>query len=149
MLKPDKIFLILNMSRPNNSVYIKATIARLYIVLGILFVLIFTLGFLILKDYTNIIYALSSTFLIVIGFVSLKSPYADFSKNELIIYNFIGKIRIKYTFSDKKEVKVKNNKLYLNGEKMKISHSFVNTEEWKRLINFYSDDSQLLEELQD
>lgn len=137
------------MHSKRNCVFIKASIARLYIVLGILFVLIFLMGFFILHDFTNIFYALSSCFLILIGFVALKNPYALFDQKELIIYNFIGKIRIKYTFSNKNEVKVKNNKLFLNGEKMKISHSFVNKEEWNRLINFYSGDAHFIDELQD
>lgn len=137
------------MSNPQQSIYIKASIARLYIVLGILFVLIFLMGTLVLKDYTNLLYAASSTFLIVIGVVALKKPYADFGENELILYNFVGKIRIKYTFDDKNAIKVENDKLYFEGEKMKISKSFVNKEEWNRLIHFYSEDAPLLDELKD
>lgn len=137
------------MNTDQQSVYIKSAIARIYVVLGILFVLIFVLGAIILKDPMNILYAASSTFLIVIGVVALKSPYAVFDKNHLIIYNFIGKIRIKYTFDDKNEIKVKNDKLYFQGEKMKISKSFVNPEEWNRLIQFYSESDFLINELKD
>ena len=137
------------MSQVQNSIFIRAAIAKIYIVMGIIFVLIFILGAIILKDFTNILFALSSVFLIVIGVVALKKPYADYSEKELIIYSFIGKIRIKYTFDDKKDVKVKNNNLYFQGEKMKISKSFVNQDEWKRLINFYSDEVKLMDELQE
>lgn len=137
------------MERKQKSVYIKSAIARIYIVLGILFVLIFVLGAIILQDPINILYAASSTFLIIIGAVALKSPYADFDENQLIIYNFVGKIRIKYTFDDKNDVIVKNDKLYFQGEKMKISKSFVNPEEWDRLIQFYSEPDFLINELKD
>ncbi len=137
------------MERRQKSIYIKSSIARIYIVLGILFVLIFVLGAIILQDFINILYAVSSTFLIIIGAVALKSPYADFDENQLIIYNFVGKIRIKYTFDDKNDIKVKNDKLYFQGEKMKISKSFVNPEEWNRLIQFYSEPDFLINELKD
>ena len=137
------------MSPAQNSIYIRASIARIYIVLGVLFIFIFLMGAVVLKDFTNILLALSSVFLVVIGVIALRSPYANFNDNSLIIYNFMGKIRIQYTFNNKNDVKVKNNHLYFSGEKMKISKSFVNKEEWKRLINFYSEDSQLMSELQD
>ena len=139
------------MQSQQHEVYIRSSIARLYIVLGILCMLIFILGAIILADYMNIAYCAASSFLVVIGVKALNSPYAIFDEKQVILFNFLGKERIKYTFSSKKDVKVKNNLLYLDSKKMKINHWFLKAEEWKRLVLFYTEenDDLIFHELQE
>ena len=139
------------MNETSNKIFIRPSIARLYITFGVIFMLIFILGSLVLHDMINLLYFLASSLLIVFGIIALKSPYAIYDEKELILFNLFGKIRIKYTFSSKNSIVIKKNFLYLNGEKMKINKWFIQREEWNRMIQFYSTDNNdmIFRELQD
>ena len=139
------------MNETSNKIFIRPSIARLYITFGVIFMLIFILGTLVLHDMINLLYFLASSLLIVFGIIALKSPYAIYDEKELILFNLFGKIRIKYTFSSKNSIVIKKNFLYLNGEKMKINKWFIQREEWNRMIQFYSTDNNdmIFRELQD
>jgi len=123
---------------------------RLYILFGIIFSLIFVLGIFVLGDYTIILYLLFSGFLIVIGKNALNTNYAIFSEKELLLFNIFGKTRKKYELSSKSDVLSKNNNLYFKGKKIKLNYWFVKKNEWRELIEFYSDqEKSIIDEIQD
>ena len=124
---------------------------RLYILFGILFIGIFIMGLIILHDWKNIIYALASSFLIYIGYSVIKNPYASYSEKHLEMFTFYGKTREKHEFLDKKDLKVTETNIYLEGKKLKMNSWFLRKADWRRLQEFFAEDenANLLSELQD
>ena len=120
------------------------------IVLGILFTAIFILGYFIAEIGDAIYYCLMSALLIVVGFGILSGPYATYDSISIQLYNFTGKSRKEYSFTDRSEINIKGNHFYLNGKKLKMNKWFINEEEWQRMVNFYSSDADsLFTELKD
>jgi hypothetical protein len=139
-----------SMNDEKYSVNYNPVYGRLYILFGIIFSVIFILGIFVLKDYTILLYLLFSGFLIVIGKSALKTNYAVFSKNELILFNLFGKQRKKYSFSLKTDVISRNNHLYYKGKKIKLNNWFVKKNEWRELMEFYAtEDKSIIDEIQE
>lgn len=131
-------------------VHYKKAYGRMLIVLGILFTSIFILGYFIAEIGDAIFYCLMSAVLIVVGFGILSGPYATYDSSSIQLYNFTGKSRKEYSFSDQSDIQVKGSHFYLKGDKLKMNKWFMNEEEWQRMINFYSSDADsLFTELRD
>ena len=137
------------MSSNDQTLFIKPTIAKVYIVLGIAFMSIFLLGAFVLEDWTNLMFCASSSLIVYIGFSALKNPSASYNSKELIVYSLFGRIRFKYPYQSTEQVKIQNNLLYLDGKKMKLNHWFIQQEDWRRMVQFFSDDQSMPEELQE
>lgn len=128
------------MPQKENTLYYRPVVGRVYITFGILFILIFIMGTIILKDYWNILYAIASSFLIYIGNNIIKNPYAQFSENELVLFSFYGKTREKHSFTSKKQVNFKNKLVYIDGKKVKLNSWFIQNSDWRRFEAFYAND---------
>ncbi|MEZ4924395.1 MAG: hypothetical protein R2780_14580 [Crocinitomicaceae bacterium] len=115
-----------------NAVY-----GRLYILLGILFSVIFVVGGIILNDLTIYFNLLASAAIIYIGNNVLKNPYAKFDAQNIILYSFWGSERHHYTFK-KSDLKLKNGRIYLNKEKLKMNSWFLAKNDWNRILQFYA-----------
>ncbi|MFT4601462.1 MAG: hypothetical protein ACI857_001642 [Arenicella sp.] len=139
------------MASNEQQLFYRPVIGRLYIIFGILFIGIFIMGLIILQDWTNIIYALASSFLIYIGYSVLKKPYASYSEKDVVLYSFYGKTRNNHTFLTKKDLKVTENNIFLNDKKLKMNSWFLRPADWRRLQEFFDTEEnvKLLSELQD
>ncbi len=122
--------------------------ARLYILLGILFGLMFIFGGLLLKDYTVFFNLIAAFIVIYIGWGMLKRPYAIYNNTELIVYGLTSAVRKHYQFKTAQEVEIHKNRLYLNGKKLKINGWIVAKADWQRMLRFFGDDAPF-NELQD
>ena len=122
--------------------------AVLYIFFGILFTIIFILGYVVLQQITDLISIVFGLFLIFIGNSFRKQPYMEYGEHFITVFNFFGKPRKKYTFQSKKDVFIDKNRLYLNGKKISANDWMIRKEDWMRALAFYSKDSDaLIEEL--
>lgn len=138
------------MSSNDHTLFIKPTIAKVYIVFGILFMSVFLLGAFVLEDWTNLVFCASSSLIVYIGFSALKNPSASYNSKELIVYSLFGKIRFKYNYQSTDQVKIKNNLLYLDSKKLKLNHWFIQQEDWRRMMQFFSGDNEdILNELKE
>jgi hypothetical protein len=139
------------MNENENKLFYRAVVGRVYIAFGIIFILIFIMGTIILEDYLNILYAAASSFLIYIGINIIKNPYAQFDDNLLVLFNFYGKTREKHTLSSENELKIVNKLVYVNGEKIKLNSWFIQKADWRRFEAFYATDQsqEVMDVLQD
>ena len=139
------------MQEEGNQLFYRPVVGRIYIAFGILFIVIFIMGTVILEDYINILYAVASSFLIYIGYNIIKNPYAAFNQNQLILYSFYGKTRDNYEFLSKNELKIKNKLVYIKGEKIKLNSWFIQAADWRRFEAFYATDesAEMMDVLQD
>lgn len=122
---------------------------RLYLLFAILFGLIFIIASYLLDDYSNLFNLIGALVIGYIGYSMLKRPYLRYSKNAIIVYNYIGSIRKSYQFVHLEDIKLKSNRLYLNGEKLKINDWMVRKADWNRFINYYDQSNSIINELQD
>lgn len=122
---------------------------RIYILFGLLFGLLFIFGALILADFTILFNLIAAFIVSYIGYAMLKRPYARYSETTLVVYGFTGAVRKQYSFTSTTDIVVKQNKLYLHGKKLKINSWIVDKADWKRLIQFFENDSDFIEELRD
>ena len=122
---------------------------RLYFAFGIIFGLIFILGAIILDDYSILFNLLLCVMMFIIGKAMTKKPYAVYNSKEIIQYSFFGNIRKHYSFNKPDEIEIRNNHFYLNNKKLKMNNWFVDKRDWERAKQFYSGESDLLDELID
>ncbi|MBD3636524.1 MAG: hypothetical protein HUJ25_04210 [Crocinitomicaceae bacterium] len=123
---------------------------RILIVLGIVFSLIFLLGFFVVHINESLLYTLFGAFLIVIGYGMIKGCYVKYGKDFIEAYNFTGGIRKRHEFSKKSDVTIRNGQLFVHGQRIWINNWFLKKADWKRMIAFYSEsDDSLLTELVD
>lgn len=108
-----------------------------YILFGVLFGLLFIFCALLLNDFTIFLNVIASIIVIYIGYSMLKQPYAKYSHSEIMVYSFTGAVRKHYQFNDKNETTISGNKLYQNGQKLKLNDWMISKRDWKRMIAFY------------
>ncbi len=123
--------------------------AIIYWVAGFGTGIIFILGGFILRDYTLPFYAISSAYLAAIGFSISKNPYCFYGLTEIKVFGHFKMERKIYRFDGPGDVKVKNNRLYINGKKLKLSAWMVDKQDWKRMLELYSPEDGFMNELND
>lgn len=134
----------------SSSVYYGKVYANVLIVLGILFTLLFFLGFLILEDVTSLVSCGASGLIIMTGFLMKRKPYLTYGPKEIQLYSVTGKVREGFYFNDKRAVRISNNHIFLDDKKLKANDWFLNKAEWQRMVDYYSDSSEvLMSELKD
>jgi len=123
------------------SINYKTTWTNTYILIGIVCILIFLLGFFVVGDLMNLVYSLASVVPIYLGFKMKKSPYAIVYKSKIEVFGLFGELKHAYICdSESKFVKVdnkiviKNNKAYI---KVKMNKWFVNDEDWKAVLELF------------
>jgi hypothetical protein len=132
-----------------NEIKFQAIWGRSYFILGVLLGLLFIMSAIILNDYSILLYILAAALIIYIGKQMLSRSYALYNEREIKLMGHIGAIIEHYQFTDKKQITIRSNAVYLNGEKLKISSWMVDKQDWKRFIDFYDTDNAYLHELQD
>lgn len=132
-----------------NQINYQVMWARLYLLSGILFGLLFIIGAYILNDLTVLYNLLAAVLIFSIGWGMMKYPYAIYTENEIRVNGFFGIERKYYQFETKEEVTVENHRLYINGNKLAISRWLVDKADYLRMEGFYDDEAALIEELTD
>ncbi len=130
-----------------NKIMYQASWGKLYLILGVLFGLLFILGALILKDYTVLFNLIASLVVIYFGYGMLKKPYLIYSTSEIIVYSTFGTVRHTYPILESDNLIFDNERVYLNGKKLKINSWMLEKKEWRRFHQFYDDQLGLLSEL--
>jgi len=131
------------------KIYYKQIWGSLYLILGIIFSVLFILGFLVLHDFYILTYLILSIGLIVMGFFRLKTPYLICNKNEILVFGLIGNVLYRYSFLNDTEISINKNRFYLNGKKMKFNVWFTNKHHWKQLYQRFSNEVKIEDELVD
>lgn len=122
---------------------------KLYILLGILFGLLFVFGAWILQDFSIIFNLIASVIVIYIGYAMLNKPYATYSQTEIVVYHFLGTVRHRYTINPDDKLKARENNMFLNGKKLKLNAWMIDKKDWVRFQEFFIQDAQMMNELQD
>lgn len=121
--------------------------SSLYWIFGMSASTLFVFGGLYLGDCTLFLYLLASLYLVAIGISMSKNPYCIYGLTEIKVFGHFRKMRKIYRFDGPSDILVRNNRLYINGRKLRFNAWFINEEEWKRMIIFYSPDDILIHEL--
>lgn len=130
--------------------YYNPVYGRLLIAFGVLFTIIFVLGFAIADMAESLAYCLLTGLMIIIGYNIQQGPYATYNENGITLYNFRFKEREHYQFKDKSQITVNKDLFYLNGKKLKMNKWFIKKSDWNRMVQYYSSsDESLLTELKD
>jgi len=123
------------------SINYKTTWTNTYILIGIVCILIFLLGFFVVGDLMNLVYSLASVVPIYLGFKMKKSPYAIVSKSKIEVFGLFGELKHAYICdSESKFVKVDNKIVIKNNKasiKVKMNKWFVNDEDWKAVLELF------------
>jgi len=123
------------------SINYKTTWTNTYILIGIVCILIFLLGFFVVGDLMNLVYSLASVLPIYLGFKMKKSPYAIVSKSKIEVFGLFGELKHAYICdSESKFVKVDNKIVIKNNKasiKVKMNKWFVNDEDWKAVLELF------------
>ena len=110
---------------------------------------IFVLGAVVLHEAEMYLYIAAGVFLVLIGFGMRNTPYLIYDENRIIVFGLFGKLRKEYQFEDKSEVLVKDARFYLNGKKINANNWMVSKHDWRRAMEFFGKESNLMSELQD
>ena len=112
-----------------------------YILIGLICVLIFLIGFFVIGDYMNLIYSLASIVPIYLGVKMKKTPYAIVSKTKIEVFGLFGELRHVYSSEDdslfvsiKNKVWLKKNKQL---QKVKMNKWFVNQQDWNAVLELF------------
>ncbi|MBI3136531.1 MAG: hypothetical protein HYZ14_17785 [Bacteroidetes bacterium] len=120
-----------------------------HVVVGAVFSVIFMLGAVVLNDYSFLLYLLFSGLLLYMGLVRLRKPYLVYSPNKIEVRGTYGEIYKTYTWEKADEVSVKDNRIFLNGKKLRFNAWFTNKHQYNRMIRFFSGEILVADELQD
>lgn len=124
--------------------------SNLYLLLGFLFALIFLFAGYYLNDYSILINLIGAIIIIYIGIGMRKHPYIVYATDKIEVYNFMGTIRKKYNIELESDLKVNCDKLYLNGQRVRINAWMIDKRDWVNFLAFFNpDQDELLHELQD
>lgn len=132
-----------------NRINYQAIWARMYILSGVLFGLLFIVGAYILKDWTVLYNLLAAVLITAIGIGMLRHPYATYGEHEIRVNGFFGIERKHYHFNSRNDIKIDNHRLYLNGKKLSISRWLVDKADYNRMEAFYDAEAALIDELTD
>jgi len=112
-----------------------------YILIGIVCIFIFLLGFLVVGDFMNLVYSLASVVPIYLGIKMKKSPYAIVSKSKIEVFGLFGELKHEYVCDSESKflrvgnrIIIKNNKV---SKKVKMNKWFVNDEDWKAVLELF------------
>ncbi|NOQ76097.1 MAG: hypothetical protein GQ574_29095 [Crocinitomix sp.] len=122
--------------------------AKVYILLGVLFGLLFIFAGIMLEDYTIILNVIAAAIVIYYGYFMLNNPSANYSEKEIKVFGIFGSVRKHYKFENVDAIKIRNNRLYLNGKKLQLSPWMVDQQDWQRLLAFFNEEEALLGELE-
>ena len=120
------------------SINYKKSWINMYVLVGIVCVLIFLLGFFMVGDYMNLLYSLASIPLIYFGFHMKKNPYAVVSISKIEVFGLFGELKHVYVSDDKSIFLRKNNKIFIQSKegtkKIKMNKWFVNQDDWNEAL---------------
>jgi hypothetical protein len=132
-----------------NQIKYQASWARLYLLAGFLFNLLFLFSAYILNQWNILFNLLAGVFVMAIGWGMLKYPYMRYSENEIQVFGFFGTIRKHYTFESIQEIVVKDHRLYLQGKKLQLSQWLVDKADYRRMEAYFDPDVAYMDELTD
>lgn len=132
-----------------NEVWYLKSWGAFHVVTGLIFSVIFALGAVMLDEITYFLYLIPSAGIVYMGWVKLRHPYISYTKNQLIVRGTFGDIYKKYIFSDNDRLLTQNNRILLNGEKLKFNRWFTNQHQYKAMLAYFSGDLSPASELQD
>jgi hypothetical protein len=111
---------------------------NMYVFVGVLCILIFLLGFIMVGDYMNLVYILASIVPIYIGFHMRKSPYAVVSRSKIEVFGLFGELKHVYECDEKSTFLRRNNKIFIQTKegmkKIKMNKWCVNQGDWNRVL---------------
>ena len=91
--------------------------------------------------------------------IRLKNPYVlcteirkaneKISAGEIKVFNSLGLVQHKYSYSSPSEITVVGNRLCQNGTKLKFNSWFTNKYQWDKIISYYKDGRSPADGLQD
>lgn len=112
-----------------------------YILIGLICVLIFLIGFFVIGDYMNLIYSLASIVPIYLGVKMKKTPYAIVSKTKIEVFGLFGELRHVYSSEDDALFVSIKNKIWLKKnkqlQKVKMNKWFVNQQDWNAVLELF------------
>lgn len=117
----------------------------IYIMCGVIFSVIFLIGFYVLSEITYLFYLIFSAGLVGLGFVIRKRPCIKYNASNFIVTNLFGGTKYHFTFERKQDISVAQNKFYYLGAQINVNQFMLRSEDWQRAIAFFSDDWELTE----
>lgn len=132
-----------------NQINYQTSWARLYLLCGVLFGVLFVVGAIILRDWFILFNILAAILIMGIGWGMLRYPYATYTSNEIKVFGFFGTERKHYTFDSKAAIDVSNHRLYLNGKRLQINRWLVDKADYKRMEAFFDREKAFMNELTD
>jgi len=113
--------------------------AHVYVLVGIVCVIIFVIGFFVMKDFINLLYCFAAVIPIYFGFKMKKSAYALVSKDEILVFGLFGELKHLYKCVDDSVFIRKGNKIYIQNKgeltKLKLNNWFVNRDDWNEAMS--------------
>jgi len=132
-----------------NEVWYLRIWGTFHLVVGFVFSLVFIVGALFLKDYSLFLYLLFSGLLIYMGLIRLRKPYLTYNTNKILMYGMFGEISKTYTWNTANDLVVKDKRIFLTGKKLPFNAWFTNRHQYERMLEFFSGEKALEDELQE
>ena len=113
----------------------------MYIWIGVVCMVIFLLGYLIVGDFMNLIYSLASIVPIYLGFKMKDFPYAIVSKTNIVVFGLYGEVRHEYNCVDEENIVLVDDKIFIQSKdksvKIKMNKWFVNQGDWNTVLELF------------
>jgi hypothetical protein len=123
--------------------------AFLYLFFGIVFGALFLGSAYYLNDSAIYLNTFAAGILVFIGYTMRTKPNVIYTKEEIIVFGLFGNERYRYDLKGTPILRLKNERFYLGGEKLKFNRWFIDKKDWERIKHFYFQEKALLDELQD
>lgn len=133
-------YICLNMTTSIPIRYKKAW-TNIYILVGLVCVTIFLLGFFIVGDPMNVLFFGASIVPIYLGFNMKKQPYAVVSRTKIEVFGLFGELKHEYISDENTRFVNRNGKISLDGvntvKKIKMNKWFVNQSDWNAVLELF------------
>ncbi len=115
--------------------------ANIYILVGVICVLIFSLGYFIVNDFMILVYSIASIVPIYFGYKMKKSPYALVSKSNIEVFGLFGELKYEYICTAGSKFINRENKIFLieknKTTRIKMNKWFVNQADWNAVLDLF------------